>query len=459
MTAGTIEEKIYHRQIFKQFLTNRVLKDPKQQRFFKTNDLYELFTLNEGINEKTESSALFAGTGSEIAVSSLKHEKRSESKDPTTPQEDKTPASAPESDSTAPQEDEKTKRMRQLARLLSKKIGEATSSSAGGKKGKKDKVGKKLEGERISNLVKRRRYKYATTEDDADGQNKLEKESLSKSQDEFVLRKLFKKSGVHTALSHDAILNSGDPDYLLLEGEASRVASEALRQVRASRARCLQLQPVAVSKNKQKTFGNKKNNFLQEDNKRTKKKKKKPITTPAMFNGGMEEEEEDSPSEESQPIEEKTSSLAEDGASSGVFSSAQLLKKMRERNQAQADEGQRATPPDTSAQAVPRVSDPYGPITYDPDYPSTADPDNAAQVINDDPEMEEHVELLTDIRNFVAFQAAVDGQASTDEVVERFKERLPPSKNHIFKALLQNICDFVRDSSGQGLWYLKGEFR
>src|SRR5215469_12775625 len=34
MTVGTIEEKIYHRQIFKQFLTNKILKDPKQRRFF-----------------------------------------------------------------------------------------------------------------------------------------------------------------------------------------------------------------------------------------------------------------------------------------------------------------------------------------------------------------------------------------------------------------------------------------
>ena len=47
MTAGTIEEKIYHRQIFKQFLTNKILKDPKQRRFFKSNDLRELFTLSD----------------------------------------------------------------------------------------------------------------------------------------------------------------------------------------------------------------------------------------------------------------------------------------------------------------------------------------------------------------------------------------------------------------------------
>ena len=39
LMSGTIEEKIYHRQIFKQYLTNRVLNDPKQRRFFKSNDV------------------------------------------------------------------------------------------------------------------------------------------------------------------------------------------------------------------------------------------------------------------------------------------------------------------------------------------------------------------------------------------------------------------------------------
>merc|ERR1719210_558476 len=68
LTSGTIEEKIYHRQIFKQLLINRVLKDPTQRRFFKSNDLYDLFTLNEGTSDKTETSAIFAGTNSEIEV-------------------------------------------------------------------------------------------------------------------------------------------------------------------------------------------------------------------------------------------------------------------------------------------------------------------------------------------------------------------------------------------------------
>lgn len=57
------------RQIFKQFLTNRVLKDPKQRRFFKSNDLFELFTLgNDDIDTGTETSAIFAGTGSDVRV-------------------------------------------------------------------------------------------------------------------------------------------------------------------------------------------------------------------------------------------------------------------------------------------------------------------------------------------------------------------------------------------------------
>jgi len=45
ITAGTIEEKIYHRQIFKTALSERVLQDPKQRRLFSQKDLRDLFTL------------------------------------------------------------------------------------------------------------------------------------------------------------------------------------------------------------------------------------------------------------------------------------------------------------------------------------------------------------------------------------------------------------------------------
>ena len=62
MTSGTIEEKIYHRQIYKQFLTNKILKDPKQRRFFDASNLQSLFTLASEDAVGTETGELFKGT-------------------------------------------------------------------------------------------------------------------------------------------------------------------------------------------------------------------------------------------------------------------------------------------------------------------------------------------------------------------------------------------------------------
>ena len=60
MLSGTIEEKMYHRQIFKQYLSHKILQDPRQRRFFKYNSFRELFTLDDHhAEEATETSALF----------------------------------------------------------------------------------------------------------------------------------------------------------------------------------------------------------------------------------------------------------------------------------------------------------------------------------------------------------------------------------------------------------------
>jgi DNA excision repair protein ERCC-6 len=45
ITAGSIEEKIYQRQIFKTALSNKVLQDPRQRRLFSQRDLRDMFTL------------------------------------------------------------------------------------------------------------------------------------------------------------------------------------------------------------------------------------------------------------------------------------------------------------------------------------------------------------------------------------------------------------------------------
>ena len=53
---------MYHRQIYKQFLSNKVLNDPRQRRFFKPKDLRDLFALGAEEDIGTETGDLFAGT-------------------------------------------------------------------------------------------------------------------------------------------------------------------------------------------------------------------------------------------------------------------------------------------------------------------------------------------------------------------------------------------------------------
>jgi DNA excision repair protein ERCC-6 len=196
VTSGTIEEKIYHRQIFKQFLSNKVLKNPKQRRFFKSNDLFELFTLNEGKENSTETAAIFAGTGSEVAVP----RKRDFLKNATVP--------------VAPKKvqfsDDKIAKMRELAQRLSKQItqkakGETLKTkesetvvkkapaaeildSKEKKKKHKKRKGAKFEGERLANLVKQSDYADLVQDQESEGVR-------PEHQDDYVLRKLFKKSG------------------------------------------------------------------------------------------------------------------------------------------------------------------------------------------------------------------------------------------------------------------------
>jgi len=67
LAAGTIEEKIYQRQLWKQALTSRVLTDPKQARFFKAAELYDLFSLAPQSCAQTETGGLLSGLGVETS--------------------------------------------------------------------------------------------------------------------------------------------------------------------------------------------------------------------------------------------------------------------------------------------------------------------------------------------------------------------------------------------------------
>lgn len=175
MTAGTIEEKIYHRQIFKQFLTNKVLKDPKQRQTFEMSNLYDLFSL--GDEGPTETSTLF--------------------------------------NARATYED------REAARKKRRGLPTKNTASTDDKEKVKD----------VAGVAAVEDYKE---ENDEEGKEAAEERNQSNSESR-LMEAIFARSGVHTALKHDQIVNgkrvvAADPK--IIEAEARRVAAEAAAELR-----------------------------------------------------------------------------------------------------------------------------------------------------------------------------------------------------------------------------------
>lgn len=130
---------------------------------------------------------------------------------------------------------------------------------------------------------------------------------------------------------------------------------------------------------------------------------------------------------------------AEAESEGAELSSSALLAKMRARNYLslppnQRDDAEGEEEEEEALSAAPRTSSPPPPPT-------------------------DHDELLADLRNFVAFQAGVDGQASTQEVLGYFRPRLSQQQAPVFRELLRSICDFRRTSGQEGIWRLKEQFR
>ncbi|ORY92326.1 SNF2 family N-terminal domain-domain-containing protein [Syncephalastrum racemosum] len=191
MTAGTIEEKIYHRQIYKQFLTNKVLKDPKQKRFFDASNLRSLFSLGTEDTEGTETGRLFHGTEirpNEMQPGSEEHKRRE---------------------------------------------SEHESKKKNTTKSKPDNAEQLRSLEGVSGLEEFREEEDG--ESKAQAPNEDEKES-----NDNVLRSLFEMTGVHSALEHDRIMDSGQQDEVFTKREAQRIAQmakETLHQSRKERRR------------------------------------------------------------------------------------------------------------------------------------------------------------------------------------------------------------------------------
>ena len=174
MTAGTIEEKIYHRQIFKQFLTNKILKDPKQRQTFQLSDMHDLFSLGEESQGATETSKIFKDV--EVTYDDNKN-------NPPTPQPD----------TSAAQDERKD---------ISKVVG-------------------------VSSMEQ-----FQGDPDQSDSQDQANPGDKSESR---IMEGIFSRSGVHSALEHDQIVGGKrvvKADPKIIEAEARRVAAEAADELR-----------------------------------------------------------------------------------------------------------------------------------------------------------------------------------------------------------------------------------
>ena len=333
LTSGTVEEKIYHRQIFKQFLTNKVLKDPRQKRFFKTNDLQELFSFTSVDNTKTESSALFAGTGSEIKS-------------------------------------------------------------------------KKINGSAISNLAKVRKNKNSKEEEEA------EKSKLDKKSDDYVLSKLFKarkkhggQAAIHTALQHDKIVDSNDPDFSLIESEAQRVADEAVKALKESRRFCQ-----SAETGKPNLVGVKFGSKVKLDNHRVN-------------------------------LEDSNSKQSEKSEKPIAASSKSLLERIKLRNQGIHD--------DTVAPKRVEGKDKEDDSTSSDE----SDSDNELQTAKGVIERSKIMSLM--ITKFLTHGTRKVNLATTKQIVDHFGDKIRKDESTKFKAILKELCTF---NKATGQWSLKDEY-
>ena len=198
MTAGTIEEKIYHRQIFKQFLTNKILKDPKQRQTFQMKDLHDLFTLGGMDEGTTETGEMFKGTEVQFGNTSFS----AASEDSHALQQSNSPPATQSGIQAPPQKGDTAKEVRALTGVS------------------------KLENFRGGEEEK-------PTTDEA-----------------RLMEGIFARSGVHSALEHDQIINGKKKiaaDRGMLEREARKIASEAAAELRKAGEAAREIVPGVVT--------------------------------------------------------------------------------------------------------------------------------------------------------------------------------------------------------------------
>ena len=183
--SGTIEEKVYHRQVYKQFMTDKVLKDPRQKRFFKAKDLSDLFTLGDEYAEGTETAAIFSSLGPTAAMNDAED----------------------------------------LQGEIDAARGAANATNGDGADAGKEAI---MEGVRVAEEA-------AGDEPGLHDVTGADRDADADQGDASILKELFDHGGMRSALDHDKIEGAHKPENNFAQREARKVAERAAKALRDSR--------------------------------------------------------------------------------------------------------------------------------------------------------------------------------------------------------------------------------
>ena len=375
--------------------------------------------------QSTETGAIFAGTGSEIRMRSSKKKKI------TPPQNGASCHPPADSDVIALGNRGKLDTQSPLGkRDTSGKTNTDNSSSKIFKeerkklkiKNKKKKRRKSVEidGGKVENVEKIEAYKKEDENEDEEDEGDKEKQNgKSKTSEDDVLMSLFRSSGIHSALKHDKIEQSGNPDYVLVEKEAERVAKQAITALRQSRTKCRAngySVPTWTGRTDESSSSQAALNRKRFGRQTNKEGASDPVARKRF--GRQSKDDETNPTEPK--IKKEKPECPNNGfdldSESIDVSSSSLLARMRSRNAVVNNAGS------TSSENVPQTAE---------------------------------GRLLKDIELFV--KSRPDNTASSNELTDQFKDDLKPGQNALFKELLKQLC-ILRKENGTGYWKLKKEF-
>ncbi|CAG8464312.1 1322_t:CDS:2 [Ambispora gerdemannii] len=220
MTFGTIEEKIYHRQLFKRMMSNKITRKPSKDDIqFEAEDLYDLFSLGNPDAKDTETSYMFGDA--EIGMEEPEPKRRKPNSHNSKSANNRSSTSRSKSNPIGNSllahmhnYNELSTFYNPTALLDSEEEGEIRETPS--------------KGDAFGGVVR------------VEDRNKEQKEEKEESEEKDLLQMLYKTAGLHSVFKHDKVLgakstNNSSVFEKVIDEKARKAAKEAKEALEISR--------------------------------------------------------------------------------------------------------------------------------------------------------------------------------------------------------------------------------